>query len=83
VRPSKLRGGPSRPARGLLTHGQAATLGRYEREGLVRSREILRGTRVRVSEGHRRPELRGLLGTVAQKWGNSDYTALLVWLETG
>ncbi len=49
----------------------------------MRSREMLRGTRVRVSEGHRRPELRGLLGTVAQKWGKSDYTALLVWLETG
>jgi hypothetical protein len=49
----------------------------------VRSREVLRGTRVRVSEGHRKPELRGLLGTVAQRWGNSDYTALLVRLENG
>ncbi len=47
------------------------------------SREVLRGTRVRVSEGHRRPELRGLLGTVAQSWGSSDYTALLVRLENG
>ena len=36
-----------------------------------------------MSEKHRRLELRGLLGTVAQRWGNSDYTALLVRLENG
>lgn len=38
---------------------------------------------MRVSQGHRRPELRGLLGTVAQRCGNSDYTALLVRLDNG
>lgn len=49
----------------------------------MRSREVRRGTRVRVQEGHRRPELRRLLGTVAQRWGNSEYTAFLVRLEDG
>lgn len=47
----------------------------------MRSQEVRRGTRVKVREGHRTPEVRGLLGTVAQRWGKSDYTALLVRLE--
>ena len=49
----------------------------------MRSQEVRRGTTVKVREGHRRPELRGLLGTVAQRWGNSDCAALLVRLEDG
>ena len=49
----------------------------------MHAQEVRRGTRVRVSEGHRRPKLQGLLGTVAQRWGDSDYTALLVRLGDG
>jgi hypothetical protein len=52
-------------------------------EGLVSSQEVRLGTRVRVREGHGRVELRGLLGTLEQRWGNSDYPAFLVWLEDG
>ena len=50
---------------------------------LVRSQEVRRGTTVKVREGHRRPELRGLLGKVAQRCDNFDYTALLVRLDNG
>ena len=49
----------------------------------MHAQEVRRGTRVRVSEGHRRPELQGLLGTVAQRWGNFGYTALLVRWRRG
>ena len=48
----------------------------------MRWEEARRGTRVRVRETHRKPELRGLLGTVQQRWGSPDYRiALLVWLD--
>ncbi len=47
------------------------------------SQEVQLGTRVRVREEHGRAELRGLLGTLDQRWGNSDYPAFLVWLEAG
>lgn len=54
-----------------------------KRGGLVSSQEVQLGTRVRVREGHGRAELQGLLGTLDQRWGNSDYPAFLVWLEDG
>jgi hypothetical protein len=48
------------------------------------SEETRLGARVRIREEYRKPELRGLLGTVQQKWGNPDYhTAVLVRLEDG
>jgi hypothetical protein len=55
----------------------------FKEGGLVSSQEVQLGTRVRVREGHGRAELRGLLGTLDQRWGNSDYPAFLVWLEDG
>jgi hypothetical protein len=54
-----------------------------KRGGLVSSQEVRLGTRVRVREGHGGAELRGVLGTLDQRWGNSDYPAFLVWLEDG
>jgi hypothetical protein len=51
---------------------------------VVRSEDARRGARVRVRETHRKPELRGLLGTVQQRWGSPNYrVALLVWLDEG
>ena len=48
----------------------------------MRSEEIRRGMKVRVRETYRKPELRGLLGTVQQRWGSPNYRiALLVWLD--
>lgn len=41
------------------------------------------GLRVKVSEESRRPELRGLTGTVEQRYGRPDYPALDVRLENG
>lgn len=41
------------------------------------------GVRVRVREIHRKPELRGLLGTVKQRWGGTDHEALFVRLDDG
>lgn len=36
-----------------------------------------------MSEERRRPDLRGLVGTVEKKYGRSDYPALDVRLENG
>ena len=48
----------------------------------MRWEEARRGMRVRVRETHRKLELRGLLGTVQQRWGSPNYRiALLVWLD--
>lgn len=45
--------------------------------------EVRIGARVKVSEERRRPDLRGLVGTVEKKYGRSDYPALDVRLENG
>ena len=42
------------------------------------------GAKVKVRKDHRKPQLRGMVGTVEERWGNPDYhTALLVRLEDG
>jgi hypothetical protein len=55
-----------------------------ERQGVMRLEETRLGASVRVGQGYRKPEMRGLLGTVKQRWGNPNHhTALLVLLEDG
>jgi hypothetical protein len=49
----------------------------------LKSREALIGTRVRVLEGDRRPELRGKLGTIEHRYGHPEYVALDVRLDDG
>jgi hypothetical protein len=50
----------------------------------MRLEEVRLGSRVRVREGYRIPEMRGLAGTVEQRWDNPNHhTALLVCLEDG
>jgi hypothetical protein len=49
----------------------------------VRLEEVQIGIKVRVSDDHRRPELRGLTGTIEQTYGKPDYLALDVRLENG
>ena len=49
----------------------------------MQSHEALVGTRVRVSETDRRPELRGMLGTIEHRFGHSEYLALDVRLDDG
>jgi len=39
--------------------------------------------KVRISDGHRRPALRGLIGTINQRYGDSSYVALEVLFENG
>jgi hypothetical protein len=46
-------------------------------------REALIGVRVRVLETDRRAELRGMLGTIEQRFGHPDYVALDVRLDDG
>ncbi len=50
---------------------------------LIESCEVSAGTAVRVREGHRRPELEGMVGTIEHCWGSPDYLALDVRLEDG
>jgi len=47
----------------------------------VTSEEARPGMRVRISDGHRRPALRGLVGTIKQRYGDSSYLALEVLFE--
>ena len=47
------------------------------------SHEALPGVRVRVSQDDRRPELRGLAGTVETCFGHPDFVALDVRLDDG
>lgn len=55
-----------------------------EKAGVMRLEKSRLGTRVRIREGYRKPEMRGLLGTVKERWGNpTHHTALLVRLEDG
>jgi hypothetical protein len=49
----------------------------------MRSEEARIGARVRVSESGRRPEWRGLKGTISTKWGNPEYLALDVLMPDG
>jgi hypothetical protein len=47
------------------------------------SEEALVGMRVRVRESIATADLRGIVGTVAGKWGSPDYLALDVLLDDG
>ena len=49
----------------------------------LKSREALIGARVRVLQTDRRPELRGMLGTVEHRFGHPEYVALDVRLDDG
>jgi len=47
------------------------------------SHEALPGVRVRVSQDDRKPELRGMIGTVETCFGHVDHVALDVVLDNG
>jgi hypothetical protein len=49
----------------------------------LESHEALIGARVRVVETDRRPELRGMLGTIEHRFGHPEYLALDVRLDDG
>ena len=49
----------------------------------MQSHEALIGARVRVVETDRRPELRGMFGTIEQHFGHPEHLALDVWLDDG
>ena len=49
----------------------------------MESHEALIGARVRVLETDRRPELRGMLGTIEHRFGHPDHPALDVQLDDG
>ena len=49
----------------------------------MRPEEAQIGKRVRVRKDHRKAELRGREGTIAQRWGNPGYPALDVLLYEG
>jgi hypothetical protein len=49
----------------------------------LQSHEALIGARVRVLETDRRPELRGMYGTVEHRFGHPEYLALDVRLDDG
>ncbi len=49
----------------------------------MQSHEVLIGARVRVLETDRRPQLRGMFGTIEHRFGQADYVALDVRLDDG
>jgi uncharacterized protein YcgL (UPF0745 family) len=49
----------------------------------VKSEEARVGARVRVHPDYRKPELRGVLGTIAKVWGEPHYAAIEVQLDGG
>jgi hypothetical protein len=49
----------------------------------MQAREAHKGTAVRVREGNRREALRGMVGTVEDRWGHPEHPALDVRLEDG
>jgi hypothetical protein len=49
----------------------------------LQSHEALIGARVRVLETHRRPELRGMFGTIEHRFEHPEYLALDVRLDDG
>ena len=52
-------------------------------EIFVRPEEAQIGKRVRVRKDHRKAELQGRVGTIAQRWGNPSHPALDVLLDEG
>ncbi len=57
--------------------------GSRERAIPMKSEEARVGKRVRIREDHRKANLRGLEGTIVERWGNPDYVALDVLLDGG
>ena len=49
----------------------------------MRLEEALVGARVRVRSGYSKPELRGLVGTIAKRWGSPHYAVLEVRFDGG
>jgi hypothetical protein len=49
----------------------------------LRSHEGLIGARIRVLETDRRPQLRGMFGTIEHRFGHPEYLALDVRLDDG
>ena len=49
----------------------------------MQSHEAHVGARVRVLETDRRPQLRGMFGTIEHRFGQADYVALDVRLDDG
>ena len=49
----------------------------------MQSHEALIGTRVRVLESDKKPELRGMVGTIEQRYGHIHRVALDVRLDDG
>lgn len=49
----------------------------------MQSHEALIGARIRVLETDRRPELRGVFGTIEHRYGHPEYLALDVRLDDG
>jgi hypothetical protein len=47
----------------------------------LKSYEARPGVMVRVREGHLKPELDGMLGTIKQTFGHPDYAAVDVLLD--
>jgi hypothetical protein len=41
------------------------------------------GKRVRIRADHRSTALRGMVGTIEERWGNPDYIALDMLLDDG
>jgi hypothetical protein len=49
----------------------------------MRSKDAQVGTRARAHDNCLNPEMRGKVGTIAKRWGHSDYVALDVVLDDG
>lgn len=56
---------------------------RKGRASPMKSEEARVGKRVRVREDHRKANLRGLRGTIVERWGNPNHVALDVLLDEG
>lgn len=50
---------------------------------MIRLEKARDGVRGRVGEGRRRPEMRGMNGSIEQRYGSPDYPALDALLEDG
>lgn len=51
--------------------------------GAIEAHEARKGTAVRVREDHWKTEFSGKLGTVRDRWGDSDHAAVDVLMEDG
>lgn len=51
--------------------------------GVMEAHEARKGTVVRVREGHWKTEFSGKLGTVRDRWGDSEHAAVDVLMEDG